>query len=159
MNKALFLDRDGVINREIGNYMCRLEDMELMPGTIELIKEANVKGYLVIVITNQGGIAKGLYTWEDMKLIHSEMKKELDSQGATIHHFYASTHHDSIGASLDRKPGSLMLERAMHKFNIDPSKSYMIGDKPTDVLAAEKVGVNGIKIDANQNVQELNLIL
>jgi len=141
--KAIFLDRDGVLNEERGDYTYREEDFvicEGVPQALQLLKEA---GYLLIVITNQGGIAKGVYTKADMLRCH---KKLASATNNLINAFYYSPDHPSVSASLSRKPNSLMLEKAMAKFNIDPAGSFMIGDQPRDIEAAAKVGVKGIKI-------------
>lgn len=157
MNKALFLDRDGVINKEIGDYLFEPEKLEFNPGLFSFVKKFALAGYKIIVITNQGGIVKGYYEWHHVQEIHRLIQEEFHKHELHIDDFFMSVHHDSIGASLDRKPGTLMLERAVHRYNIDVSKSLMIGDKVTDVQAAERMGIRGIKITANQNLNDLNL--
>mgnify|MGYP002635822524 CR=1 FL=1 len=149
MNKAVFLDRDGVINHDPGDYTKSLEEFTILPTVLEAIREINQRGFLVIVITNQGGIAKGLYTLEDVAAIHQYLRDECRKNGSVITDVYFSPHHDDFGKSLTRKPGSLLIERALYKYDIDPSKSYMIGDKQRDVDCGEAAGVKGILIDTN----------
>jgi D-glycero-D-manno-heptose 1,7-bisphosphate phosphatase len=153
--KAVFLDRDGVINRERGEYTFRVEDFEILPGVADGLKNAQRKGYLLIVITNQGGIAKGLYTHQDVEKVHVFLKNELDLEGVNLTDIFYSPHHHDYGKSLDRKPGSLLFEKAMAIYGIDPKQSVMIGDNDRDVVAAEKAGIKGIRIDSNTSIQQI----
>lgn len=148
MNKAAFLDRDGVINFDKG-YVYRIEEFIFLPGVIEGLKTLQERGFLLIVITNQGGIAKGFYTKEDVEILHSWMKKELEKKDIHITEIYFCPHHDEYEKCLCRKPGSLMLENAISRFNIDKTKSFFIGDKETDVGAAIGAGVKPIKTEKN----------
>lgn len=149
MNKALFLDRDGVINHDPGDYTMRLEEFVLLPTAIEAIRFAVENGYLVIVITNQGGIAKGLYDHAEVHKMHAFLESACRDAGVEITHIYYSPHHPDFGNSLSRKPGSLLLERALGRFNIDASKSVMMGDRDRDVQCAQKAGVRGVLIPTN----------
>ena len=155
MRKCLFLDRDGVINYDPGDYTFEIERFEILPDIVDVVKTFKQKGYLVIVITNQGGIAKGRYTKNDMLAVHEYMKKEFQKNDAQLTDIFYSLHHSEVGASIDRKPDSLMLERAIYLYNIDPNQSLMIGDKNSDVEAAEKAGVRGILINRNESVRFL----
>lgn len=151
MNKAVFLDRDGTINIE-KNYLYKIEDFEFIPGVPEAIKMLNEAGYLVIVVTNQAGIARGYYTEEDMHKLHRHIDKELERYGAHIDAYYYCPHHPVHGigkykkSCKCRKPNSGMLEAAIKEFNIDVHKSYMIGDKPWDVDAGRNIGVKSFQI-------------
>ncbi|QHL87071.1 HAD-IIIA family hydrolase [Nibribacter ruber] len=143
MAKAVFLDRDGVLNVERGAYTFKVEDFEIcagVPRALTLLKE---HGYYLIVITNQGGIAKGLYTKEDVVACHEKLQK---ASGGLLDALYMAPAHDAVSASLARKPNSLLLEKAMAKFNLDPAQCWMVGDQLRDMQAAQKVGVKGILV-------------
>jgi len=155
MNRAVFLDRDGIINKEIGDYVYRLEDFEINDGVIDALKHWRSLGFKLIVITNQGGIAKGLYGHAEVHRVHDYLNSALNQEGIHFDEIYYSPHHHDYGNSLSRKPGSLMIERGLARFNIDPSKSFMIGDRPRDIEAAEAVGVKGYLIEANTDLRTL----
>lgn len=158
MNKAIFLDRDGVINVERG-YTHRLEDFVILPDLIENLQLYLKKGYLLIVISNQSGIAKGLYTQPEVETIHSFLLNELTKNNITISEIYYCVHHPDVSRCICRKPDSLFVEKALARFNIDPSKSYFIGDKERDVEAGEKAGVKGILIEANSPLKLISHII
>lgn len=147
-NKALFLDRDGTINVDIG-HLHRPEDLIFIEGMPQLIKKYNDLGYKIIVITNQAGIAKGYYTEEDMHRLHNFMNNELESKyNAKIDAFYFCPHHpDFTGECNCRKPKTGMLEEAIKDFNIDVSQSLLIGDKPWDIECGERLGVKSYFVD------------
>lgn len=155
MRKAIFLDRDGVINRDRGDYTFRIEDFELLHGTGTFIASMNERGYLVIIITNQGGISKGIYTHGSVEKLHDHMLKLLADLGARIDDIYYCPHHDINEKCLCRKPGSLMLEKAISRYGIDPARSYMIGDKNSDIMSAENVAVNGILVKQNSDLTSI----
>ena len=148
MNKAVFLDRDGVINKEIG-YVFRVEDFVLTDDIISSLKKLQEAGFIFIVITNQSGIAKELYTHDDVETVHKHMLSLMKENGIKISEIYYCTHHPDVEPCICRKPDSGMLEKAIARFNIDVSKSFMIGDKERDVQAAEKAGVKGILIESD----------
>ncbi|MHB1180120.1 MAG: D-glycero-alpha-D-manno-heptose-1,7-bisphosphate 7-phosphatase [Daejeonella sp.] len=156
MNKAVFLDRDGVLNKELGDYVCKFEDFHVLEHNFQALKELQNRGYLLIVITNQGGLAKGWYSPETLSLMHDHLKRTYAAQGVTITEVYFCNHHPEYnGNCLCRKPGSLMLEKAIARFNINASESYFIGDRERDVLAGEAAGVKGILIDSDQPIEEV----
>ncbi len=158
MNKAIFLDRDGIINEEIGDYVMRLEDFKLLPRLGEALLGYQKLGYLIIVITNQGGLAKGLYDQNDLQKMHDFFLKEMDKIGVKISEIYFCPHHpDFNGQCLCRKPGSLLVEKALARFNIDPSQSYFIGDRQRDADAGNAVGVKGILVPSNTLLLDVNL--
>ena len=154
MNKAIFLDRDGVINFERG-YTHRLEDFVILPDLIEVLQILKQKGYLLIVISNQSGIAKGLYLQSETEMLHSYLKEELRKNNIVLDEIYYCVHHPDVGRCICRKPDSLFVEKALARFNIDASKSYFIGDKERDTEAGEKVGVKGILIEANISLKTI----
>ncbi|PRY12655.1 D-alpha,beta-D-heptose 1,7-bisphosphate phosphatase [Pontibacter ummariensis] len=141
--KCVFLDRDGVLNRERGDYTFRLEDFEVLPKVPEALALLKQKGFLLIVITNQAGVAKGLYQRTDVLACHQKLQ---DACGSLIDAIYYAPGHPSSSESLSRKPDSLMLERAIARYNIDPGASWMVGDSMRDLEAAAKVGVKGILV-------------
>ncbi len=150
MNKpaAIFLDRDGVINRERGDYTYKIGDFELLPGVTEAIKLMHEAGFKIIVITNQAGIAKGIYTVDEMKACHEKMQQSCNH---LIDAIYYAPGHPSFSESLLRKPDSLMFEKAIAKYSIDPANSWMIGDKERDLIPARKLGINTILIGDNSS--------
>jgi D-glycero-D-manno-heptose 1,7-bisphosphate phosphatase len=151
MNKCIFLDRDGVINVDHVDYTYRLDHFVIIDGVIEALKKFKEAGYLLVVITNQSGISKGIYKYEDMVLCHDELQKQC---GNLIDAFYHSPYHEKFTASLTRKPGSLMFEKAIAKFDIDISKSWMIGDKERDLVPARKLGIKTIHLtEHNEGVK------
>ena len=152
MHKGIFLDRDGVVNKEKGEYIYQLDKFELNDSLIDFLKEVSQRGYLIIIITNQGGVAKGIYTLNEVEAINEYIFNELKKENINISEIYACPHHPDYGKCLCRKPDSLMLEKAMARFDIDASKSYFIGDAERDILAGEKAGVKSIKIESNSNL-------
>lgn len=156
MNKAVFLDRDGVLNKELGDYVCRVEDFCVLEHNYDVLKRLQDDGYLLIVITNQGGLAKGWYDQETLDRMHRHLKLCYAERGVILSEIYYCNHHpDYNGKCLCRKPGSLMIEKALARFRVDPSRSYFIGDRERDVIAGEKAGVTGILIDSDQPISEV----
>jgi D-glycero-D-manno-heptose 1,7-bisphosphate phosphatase len=141
--KCIFLDRDGVLNVERGDYTYVPDDFvleEKVPEALALLKQ---QGYILVVVTNQGGIARGIFTRDQMRACHDKLQQQTHNLIDTI--YYAPA-HPAISASLARKPDSLMLEKAIAKYNIDPGASWLIGDQLRDMQAAEKVEVRGILV-------------
>lgn len=156
MNKAIFLDRDGVLNEEIGNYVCSIEEFTILPGVAEALKAFAERGYRLIVITNQGGLAKKLYTLSELDRMHEYLRSEMERSGVYFDEIYYCPHHpDYNGKCLCRKPGSVMVEKALARFDIDPARSYFIGDRDRDVQAAEAAGVKGILVESNTDLLDL----
>lgn len=141
MNKALFLDRDGVVNVE-KNYLHKIKDFELHEGIIEVCRMYQEKGYLIIIVTNQSGIARGYYTEEDFAVLSRWMIGHFNELGITITHIYHCPHHESIdGVCECRKPAPGMFLQAKQKYDLDMERSVMIGDNERDIEAALKAGV------------------
>jgi D-glycero-D-manno-heptose 1,7-bisphosphate phosphatase len=149
--KAVFLDRDGVINYEVGDYIMRLEDFKILPHVITGLKKLQELGFLLIVVTNQGGIAKGLYTHQTFQSMHDYLDKELEKHQIKITEVYYCPHHPITSECLCRKPGSILVEKAIAKYGIDPSLSWFIGDKQRDMDAGAAAGVKGILIEPNED--------
>ena len=153
--KALFLDRDGVINHDPGDYTTSLANFTILPGVKEFLKHATDKGYAIVVITNQGGIAKQKYSLGDFYEINDFMKSEFEKEGINFIETFFCPHHDAIGNCICRKPKSGMIEKAIAKYGIDPISSIMIGDKWRDLDAAHEADVKGVKTDVNQDLRTL----
>ena len=147
MNKCIFLDRDGVLNVERGDYTFHPEDFIIPEGVPEAIERIKTAGYLAIVVTNQAGISKGLYTREQMNVCHNIL---LEKTAKLIDKIYYSPYHPSFSESLTRKPETLMLEKAIAKFDIDPSQSWLIGDRARDIECGQRMGLKTILITHNQ---------
>jgi D-glycero-D-manno-heptose 1,7-bisphosphate phosphatase len=148
-NKAIFLDRDGVLNHEINDYICRVEDFKILEYQIPALKRFHDEGYLLIIITNQGGLALNRY----LSAMHSLLFDKFEENGAQITHAYFCKHHPSVSGDCEcRKPKSGMLLEAIHTYNIDPKLSVMIGDKPRDVEAANGAGVKGVLIAPDEKI-------
>ena len=157
--KAIFLDRDGTINKMVG-FVTKPEQFELIEGVAEAIKAINKSGYLAIVVTNQPVIARGDCTFEELQTIHDKMETELGKVGAFVDAIYVCPHHTDKGFEGERpeykcncdcrKPKPGLLLQAAKDFNIDLSESYMIGDSHRDVEAGENAGVKkSIKVEEN----------
>lgn len=156
MQKAIFLDRDGVLLNDTGQYyIYKTDDIIINTGVIDTLKRFTDMGFLLIVISNQGGIAKQIYTKKDVEKIHSELKKQFEIEGIDIKEYYYCPHHSDVEKCLCRKPEPLLIEKALARFNIDPDKSFMIGDNMRDIDAGKKVGLSCIKIEPNQNLLDV----
>ena len=155
MQKAIFFDRDGVINSDEGlYYVFARADFRINPGVIEFMKEVSRRGYLLIVISNQGGIARGLYSKSDTDELHQYFLQICSVEGIQVTEIYYCPHHSDFSNCLCRKPQSLMLEKALARFDIDPSLSYFVGDRETDRQTATQAGVRTILIRPNSNLME-----
>ena len=142
--KCVFLDRDGVLNSDEEYYTFRAKDVFLIEGVAEALRKLQEAGFLLIVITNQAGIAQKLYGPTEVKTVHGLIQ---EMSGVTLDDLYFSPHHpEHSSRSLRRKPDSLMIEKAMAKHGIDPAQSWMIGDRVSDVKAGRKAGVKTIFI-------------
>ncbi|MCH9813652.1 MAG: D-glycero-beta-D-manno-heptose 1,7-bisphosphate 7-phosphatase [Epsilonproteobacteria bacterium] len=139
-NKALFLDRDGVINID-KSYVSKIEDFEFTNGIFEVLKKYQKEGYLLIVVTNQSGIGRGYYTSEDFETLTAWKLDELKKREIFIDEVY-HCHHDPDSGCGCRKPAPGMLLSAKEKFDIDMENSWMVGDKKSDIDAAYNAGVN-----------------
>jgi len=146
--KCVFLDRDGVINKKApeGDYIKNWSEFKFLPGVKEAIKRLNKAGFLVIIVTNQRGIAKGLMTKEDLEDIHSKMIKELKKSGVRINSIYYCPHDEKDNCNC-RKPKSGMFLRAKEDFEIDFTKSWVIGDSIADIEAGKIIKCETILIN------------
>ncbi len=156
MAKAVFLDRDGVINKELGDYVCRIEDFEILTHNYDFLNEIQKRGYLIMVATNQGGVAKGWYTIDELNKMHNYLKADYAKHGITITDIYYCPHHPNFTGPCDcRKPKPGMLLNGVDEYKLNPAECYFIGDKPTDVEAAEAAGMTGIQIAIDQPLGEI----
>lgn len=146
-NRAVFFDRDGVINVDRNDYTYLIKDFELMPDILEVMQVLKDKDFLLIVITNQAGIAKGIYTDQEVDEVHAHFQGLSEDM---IDAFYHAPGHPNYSETLSRKPDSLLFEKAIAKFNIDPGLSWMIGDKERDLIPAKKLGLRTILLGEGQ---------
>ena len=154
-NKAVFLDRDWVLNRELGDYVCRFEDFQVLDN-FETLKTFRERGYLLLVATNQGGLAKGWYTEEILAKMHQHLTDTYRRHGIEIKDIFYCPHHPDFTGDCDcRKPKPGLLLQGIKKYNIDPSLSYFIGDRERDMEAAAAVGIKGILVDSDQPLAEI----
>lgn len=154
MNRAVFLDRDGVINRKApeGQYITRWGQFQFLPGSAEAIASLNAAGFYVIVVTNQRCVAKGLLTVSELESIHNHMCRELTAAGAVITAIYYCPHETEPPCGC-RKPAPVMLLTAAREHDIDLSASWMVGDSEIDVEAGRRAGCRTVRI-AQQNLVE-----
>ena len=162
MKKAIFLDRDGTINVE-KDYIYKSEDLVFEEGTIEALKTFKNLGYILIVVSNQSGIARGYFTEEDLNIFNNNMNEILKKNGVEITEFYCCPHHpDGIGEYKKvcecRKPNNKMIEDAIKKYNIDREKSYMIGDKTSDIGAGIKSNLKTVLVKTGYGLKDMEKI-
>ncbi|WP_018457263.1 HAD-IIIA family hydrolase [Bradyrhizobium sp. WSM4349] len=148
MKAAVFFDRDGVLNEDIG-YLYETAKFSWIPGAREAVKAVNDAGYFAFVVTNQSGVARGLYKEADIRALHIWMTEDLAKVGAHIDAFEYCPHHPKASVELYRtsctcrKPESGMITKIMSRFPVDPARSFLIGDKFTDIEAANGAGIRG----------------
>lgn len=153
MMKVVFLDRDGVINSNANHYyVFKKNDFELNPGVLESLQRMVKNGYSLIIISNQGGISKGIYTKKDLENLDKYMLDLFDKSNIQIIESYYCPHHSDIEKCICRKPESLLIEKAVAKYKIDKESSIMIGDSDRDIQAAKKAGIKALKVKANANL-------
>ena len=159
MKKCIFLDRDGNINIE-KDYLHKVEDFEFEEGALEAIKTFSESEYLIVVVTNQSGIARGYYTEEDVKTLHKYLEARVIETGGRIDGFYYCPHHPEKGIgkykeSCDcRKPESGMFLQAKEDLDIDFKNSIMVGDKISDVEAGKRLGMRGVLVRTGHGKSE-----
>jgi histidinol-phosphate phosphatase family protein len=146
---AVFLDRDGTIARDV-HYCRRAEDFEILPTVPEAVRLLNSRGFRVVVVTNQSGIARGYFTEETLSLIHQKMRTELADCGARIDAIYFCPHHPDEKCGC-RKPRPALLLRAARDMGIDLGLSYMVGDDPKDVGAGKAAGCKTVLVTTGPN--------
>lgn len=148
---GIFLDRDGTVNVD-RDYLSDPDRLELIPGAADAIREANAFGVRVFVITNQSGVARGLYTERDVVAVHRRLEELLERQGAHLDAIYYCPHHPEVGTAAYRKvctcrkPKTGMLIQARDSFDLDLAKSFVVGDKCTDVLTGHQAGCGTVLV-------------
>jgi len=149
LNRAVFLDRDGTINEE-SEYLYKVEECRFLPGVKDAVKLLNAAGYLVVVVTNQSGVARGYYSETDLEKLHQFMAKEFADSGARIDGWYYCPHHPGFPAESApcdcRKPLPGMLLAAADELGIELSSSWMVGDKNADMEAGLAAGCRSILV-------------
>ena len=153
--KILFLDRDGVVNRERGEFTWKLEDFQINEGVFEALKIFRENNFEFIIISNQSGIGRGLYAKSDVEFLHHQLNRAAQAKGISILDIYYCPHHPDKSRCICRKPDSLLLEKAIARYNVDTDRSRFIGDAERDIEAANKVGLQAIRIQANSSLMDL----
>ena len=156
---AVFFDRDGTLNREVG-YLHRIEDFVWIPGAREAVRRINRAGLLAIVVTNQAGVARGYYEEADVDRLHAHMQRALQAAGAHVDAFYYCPYHPAgvrSGYRRDspmRKPGAGMYQQAMREGSIDPAQSHAVGDRNSDLAPARMLGMSTMLVLTGYGMQE-----
>jgi len=154
LKKAIFLDRDGVINKEV-DHLSDPKDFEFIDGSIEALKLLKQKNFLLIVITNQAGIARGLFTEETLKKIHDKMIKILKQNNLRLDDIYYCPHHPEFTGPCDcRKPKPGMILKAKIKHNIDLTNSFMVGDTLNDIQTGRAVDCKTVLLLTGYGTEE-----
>tara|TARA_B100000315_G_C14436775_1_gene522793 strand:+ start:408 stop:986 length:579 start_codon:yes stop_codon:yes gene_type:complete len=162
MNRAVFLDRDGVITQDPPHYAHRLDQLKLIPGSLEAIKLLNENEFKVIVVSNQSGVAKGYFQEEDVRIFNRALGEQLKKKESYIDAIYYCPHHSEAKIEeyrIDcdcRKPKPGMLLKAALKINIDLKKSFMIGDKWSDISAGYEAGCKTILVLTGHGNEQLS---
>lgn len=151
--RAVFLDRDGTLNVEV-NYLHRIEDLVLVPGATEAIRTLNQAGYLVLVVTNQAGIARGYYDETALHRLHDHLAEVLAASGARLDGIYFCPHHPDFGNPCDcRKPAPGMLLRAAAEHNLDLQQCWLVGDSAGDIGAGRAAGCRTLLVRTGYGAQ------
>jgi len=156
---AVFLDRDGTLIEDVG-YLCAARDLRLFPWTVDAVRALNHAGLPVVVITNQSGVARGLLTEDTIRDVHMHLSSLLERGGAHIDAYYYCPHHPdgSVAAYTKRcgcrKPGRDLIDRAAGDLGLDPSRSFVVGDKWLDVGTACAIGARGVLVRTGYGAAE-----
>ncbi len=154
MRSAVFLDRDGVINRKApeGEYITRWEDLEILPGVAESVRKIKEADLKVVVVTNQRCVAKGMLTEIALQELHKRLIDRLAEEGAVLDGIYYCPHDKTAGCAC-RKPAAGMLVQAAQEHEIDLKGSWMVGDSPSDILAGKKAGCRTIFLKTRDDLR------
>lgn len=150
MQKVIFLDRDGVINRDPGgwtkyNYVTKWDEFFFIDGSIEALKRLKNAGYKICLISNQGGISKGYFTQEDLERLNKKMLAEIEKEGGEIDRLYYCPHHDKDNCEC-RKPKTGLIEQAIKNEDVDLRNTFIIGDSIRDVEAGKRMGMKTVLV-------------
>jgi len=151
--EAVFLDRDGTLIREV-NYLCRVEQIEILPGVAEALRRLRSAGFSLVMITNQSAVARGYLSENSLREIHQVIEARLANEGASLDAIYYCPHHPTAGIGalcIDcecRKPKTGMIDRAVAEWGLDPTLSVVVGDQLSDMELASAVGARGILLDS-----------
>lgn len=151
--KLIFLDRDGVINKDTQGYVASCEEFEFVPGSLEAIVKLNANGYEINVISNQAGIAKGIYSVKDLKKVNNKMMREVEKAGGKINSAQYCVHEDEDNC-LCRKPATGMFKKAVKGRDIEFMRCYFIGDKISDITAGRRIGCKTILVLSGKTKRE-----
>jgi len=151
--KAIFLDRDGVINKRKDDYVKNVDELEIFPDVVSPIKKLKENRFLVIIITNQSAINRGLITHTKLEEIHHTIQKYFTDQNIELDGFYYCPHRPEEGCDC-RKPKPGLLLKAIKEHNINPKLSWMIGDSESDIKAGKSIGCKTILLDVNFSLTE-----
>ncbi len=159
INKACFLDRDGVINKDIG-YLHKIQDFEWINGAKEAINHLKQLNFLVIVITNQSGVKRGFYSEKDIYNLHKWINLELKkAYNVKIDEFFFSTDLPNTDPNSDRKPSPIMINNAIKKYGLQRKNCFLIGDKLSDIKSAENAGIKGFSFKSGNLLDKIKKIL
>jgi len=157
--KAIFLDRDGVLNKNRDDYVKNISELEIFPNISESIKKLQSAGFKIIVITNQSAINRGLMNQKNLDEIHKKIQSHLNQNDTKIDGFYYCPHTPTENCSC-RKPKTGLIQKAIDDFSIDVDRSWFIGDNDSDVLAGNSIGCKTIKVNVDLNLENaVKLIL
>ena len=149
-NKAIFLDRDGTLNRDLG-YVYNTDQLELLPGVVEALTIFRDAGFLLIVVTNQSGVGRGFYTKEDAAGFNKALNETLEKNGIRIAEYY-TCYHSPEEKCICRKPSPYLINKAVKDFNIDTKASFLFGDKESDIQCGKNVHVTSYLITEDQTL-------
>jgi D-glycero-D-manno-heptose 1,7-bisphosphate phosphatase len=158
---AVILDRDGTVIRDVG-YLCREDQIEILPGVPNAIRSLRDHGFKIVVVTNQSAVARGRLSETDLGLIHGSLTARLAREGAVLDAIYYCPHHPTEGRGVYRvvcncrKPKTGLVDQAIKDLGLDMDASYVVGDQKTDMELAERVGAVGILIDSNKKSGEVS---
>ncbi|MFH1788510.1 MAG: D-glycero-beta-D-manno-heptose 1,7-bisphosphate 7-phosphatase [Candidatus Altiarchaeota archaeon] len=145
MSKAVFMDRDGVIIKEVG-YLSNQDEIEFFPNSVAALKRLSCSEYKLVVVTNQSGVGRGMFTEKTLNVIHDKIRFMLEKEGVELDGIYYCPHHPDDGCPC-RKPGTALLEKAMKELDISSKGSYFIGDATSDIECGRKIGLTTILVE------------
>lgn len=153
MSRAIILDRDGVINKNDKNYyVWKKDQLEFVDGIFENLRLLKQAGYKLFVVSNQGGISKGIYSKNEAVSLNKHIQDCLKMKQIELEDILFCPHHPEIEQCLCRKPSPLLIDRLISRYALDKSRTIFIGDSESDIQAANRAGIAGIRVKANQNM-------